>query len=205
MHSGHWRRWAVLGVLLGATTLTQAQTNTSSYDLIIRGGTVIDGTGAPGVRPPTWRSCAATSPGSARSTGQKAAAEIDATGLYVTPGFINIHSHATPEGLQRAENMLAQGVTTEIINADGGGPTDLDNQLHRLRIAGLAVNVGANIGFNAIWASVMGPNDRRPTPEDVAEDAQPRAARPRTGRVRRLGGARLQAGLLRLGGRGRSA
>ena len=34
-------------------------------------------------------------------------------------------------------------------------------------MAGLAVNVGANIGFNAIWASVMGPADRRPTPEDV--------------------------------------
>ena len=166
MHSGHWRHWAVLGVLLGATTLTQAQTNTTTYDVIIRGGTVIDGTGAPGVR----ADVAIVRGHVARVgtlAGQKAASEIDATGLYVTPGFINIHSHATPEGLQRAENMLAQGVTTEIINADGGGPTDLDNQLHRLRIAGLAVNVGANIGFNAIWASVMGPTDRRPTPQEV--------------------------------------
>ena len=166
MHSGYWRQWAVVGVLVGATTLSQAQTNTTSYDLIIRGGTVIDGTGAPGIR----ADVAIMRGHVARVgvlAGQKAASEIDATGLYVTPGFINIHSHATPEGLQRAENMLAQGVTTEIINADGGGPTDLDNQLHRLRIAGLAVNVGANIGFNAIWASVMGPTDRRPTPQDV--------------------------------------
>jgi len=166
MQSGHSRQWAVLGVLLAATTLTQAQTTTTQYDLIIRGGTVIDGSGSPGVA----ADVAIVRGHIARVgalAGQKAAAEIDATGLYVTPGFINIHSHATPEGLQRAENMLAQGVTTEIINADGGGPTDLDNQLHRLRIAGLAVNVGANIGFNAIWASVMGPNDRRPTPEDV--------------------------------------
>jgi N-acyl-D-amino-acid deacylase len=166
MHSGHWRHWAVLGVLLGATALTQAQTNTTSYDLIIRGGTVFDGTGASGVR----ADVAIVRGHVARVgmlSGQKAASEVDATGLYVTPGFVNIHSHATPEGLQHAENMLAQGVTTEIINADGGGPTDLDNQLHRLRIAGLAVNVGANIGFNAIWASVMGPTDRRPTPQDV--------------------------------------
>ncbi len=166
MHSGYWRRWAVVGVLLGAATLSQAQTNTTSYDVIIRGGTVIDGTGAPGIRADV-----AIVRGHVAKvgtlTGQKAASEIDATGLYVTPGFINIHSHATPEGLQRAENMLAQGVTTEIINADGSGPTDLDNQLHRLRIAGLAVNVGANIGFNAIWASVMGPTDRRPTPQDI--------------------------------------
>ena len=166
MHSGHWRHWAVLGVLLGATALTRAQTNTTSYDLIIRGGTVFDGTGAPGVR----ADVAIVRGHVARVgmlSGQKATTEVDAAGLYVTPGFVNIHSHATPEGLQRAENMLAQGVTTEIINADGGGPTDLDNQLHRLRIAGLAVNVGANIGFNAIWASVMGTIDRRPTPQDV--------------------------------------
>ncbi len=166
MHSGYWRHWAVVGVLLGVATLSQAQTNTTTYDLIIRGGTVIDGTGAPAVRADV-----AVVRGHVAKvgmlTGQKAASEIDATGLYVTPGFINIHSHASPEGLQRAENMLAQGVTTEIINADGSGPTDLDNQLHRLRIAGLAVNVGANIGFNAIWGSVMGPTDRRPTPQDV--------------------------------------
>ena len=47
--------------------------------------------------------------------------------------------------------------------------TDLDAQLHRLRIAGLAVNVGANIGFNSVWASVMGPADKRPTPDDIEE------------------------------------
>jgi N-acyl-D-amino-acid deacylase len=168
MPSGHLRQWAVLGALLAATTPNHAQTNTTQYDLIIRGGTVIDGSGTPG----TVADVAVVRGHIARvgtMTGQKAVTEIDATGLYVTPGFINIHSHASPEGLQRAENMLAQGVTTEIINADGGGPTDLDNQLHRLRIAGLAVNVGANIGFNAIWASVMGPNDRRPTSGDLEQ------------------------------------
>jgi len=167
MHSRYLRSWAVLGVLLAAVTaLTRAQTTTITYDVIIRGGTVIDGSGSPG----TLADVAIIRGFIAKVgalAGQKAAAEIDATGLYVTPGFINIHSHASPEGLQRAENMLAQGVTTEIINADGGGPTDLDNQLHRLRIAGLAVNVGANIGFNAIWSSVMGPADRRPTPADI--------------------------------------
>jgi N-acyl-D-amino-acid deacylase len=159
--------YAAASALAAVTALAHAQTTPSTpYDVIIRGGTVIDGSGLPRL---------AADVGIARGhiarvgslTGQQATTEIDATGLYVTPGFINIHSHATPDGLTRAENMLAQGVTTEVLNADGGGVTDLDSQLHRLRIAGLALNVGANIGFNAVWAEVMGPADRRPTPDDI--------------------------------------
>jgi N-acyl-D-aspartate/D-glutamate deacylase len=148
-----------------AAVLVHAQPPTA-YDVIIRGGTVIDGTGLPrfGADVGIVRGHIARL---GNLAGQKAATEIDATGLYVTPGFVNIHSHASAEGLQRAENMLVQGVTTEIINADGGGPTELDPQLHRLRIAGLAVNVGANIGFNAIWAAVIGPADKRPTAADI--------------------------------------
>ncbi|MCC7125552.1 MAG: amidohydrolase family protein, partial [Acidobacteria bacterium] len=137
-----------------------------AFDVIIRGGTVIDGSGAPRF---------VADVGIIRGyiarvgslAGQSAPIEIDATGLYVTPGFINIHSHATAEGLPTAVNMLVQGVTTEILNADGGGPTDLDTQLHRLRVAGLAVNAGANIGFNAIWSSVIGTSDRRPTADEI--------------------------------------
>lgn len=165
------RRAACLIITVGsaAVALTQAQTTPASpYDVIIRGGTVIDGTGLPRI---------VADVGIVRGyvarvgslTGQKAATEIDAAGLYVTPGFINIHSHATPEGLTRAENMLIQGVTTEVLNADGGGSTDLDAQLHRLRVAGLAVNVGANVGFNAVWGSVMGQADKRPAPADIEQ------------------------------------
>jgi N-acyl-D-aspartate/D-glutamate deacylase len=166
IYKAYAHRWLALGALLAFSTLTEAQPNLPSYDLIVRGGTLIDGTGAPRVLADVavLRGHVAQV---GNLAGRKAATEINAAGLYVVPGFINIHSHATPEGLQRAENMLAQGVTTEIINADGGGTTDLDSQLHRLRVAGLAVNVGANIGFNAIWAAVMGPTDRRPTPDDV--------------------------------------
>ena len=165
----HLRRWAALVVLATAGALARAQTVPSPpapYDLIIRGGTVIDGTGAP----PVLADVAVIRGHVARVgrlAGQSAAVEIDATGRYVTPGFVNIHSHATPDGLRSAANMLQQGVTTEIVNADGGGSIDLDSQLHRLRTAGLAVNVGANIGFNAIWAEVVGPTDRRPTPDEI--------------------------------------
>ena len=89
-----------------------------TFDLIIRNGTVIDGTGAE----PIKADVAITGRNILRIgdlTGQSAKREINATGLYVAPGFINLHSHASPAALSTAENMLTQGVTTELLNADG--------------------------------------------------------------------------------------
>ena len=87
--------------------------------------------------------------------------------MFVAPGFINIHSHASPDALATAVNMLTQGVTTEIFNADGGGAVDLAAQLTRVSAPGLAVNLGGYIGFNVIWQAVVGNVDRRPTPEEI--------------------------------------
>ena len=60
-----------------------------------------------------------------------------------------------------------QGVTTEIFNADGGGAADLEEQLPALKDAGLAINIGGYIGFNAVWQTVVGNTDRRPNPEEI--------------------------------------
>ncbi|MGE3274243.1 MAG: amidohydrolase family protein [Vicinamibacterales bacterium] len=133
-----------------------------AYDVILRGGTIIDGTGAP----PRVGDVAVAN-GAIVAVGDigpaTAAVELDVAGLSVAPGFINIHSHPTPAGLRGAANMLTQGVTTEILNPDGGGPIDIGGQLAELEAGGLAVNIGANVGFNTIWAEVVGQDDRRPT------------------------------------------
>src|SRR3954468_13928723 len=139
----------------------------SPYDIIIRHGTVLDGTGAA-------RDAAdvAIADGFIVRVGdlgrERAAVEIDAKGLDVAPGFINIHSHATADALPTAENMLTQGVTTEIVNPDGGGSTDIAQQLADTARSGLSVNLGAYVGFNAVWTYVVGAADRRPTDEDIA-------------------------------------
>jgi N-acyl-D-amino-acid deacylase len=153
----------VLAVVLAAATLHgQAQ----PYDIIIRNGTVIDGSGNP-----RYDADVAIRNGFIIAIGPltnvTAAREIDARGMFVAPGFINIHSHASPDGLPTAVNMLTQGVTTEIFNADGNGPLDIPQQMTTLAASGLAVNIGGYIGFNAAWANVVGNTDRRPTADEI--------------------------------------
>jgi N-acyl-D-amino-acid deacylase len=137
-----------------------------SYDIILRHGSIIDGTGA---RP--YRADIAIRNGFIVRIGDlrsaHAVADLDVSGLAVAPGFLNIHSHATPAGVRTAANMLTQGVTAEIINADGGGSTEIARQLANFSAGGLAVNLGAYAGFNSAWSSVMGPTDRRPTVDDL--------------------------------------
>jgi N-acyl-D-amino-acid deacylase len=153
-----------LCVLLASRLLHGQQ---QSFDIVIRGGTVIDGSGNP-----RYDADIAIRNGFIAAIGDlggaTAAMHIDARGLYVTPGFINIHSHASPDALPTAVNMLTQGVTTEIINADGSGALDIAQQMARLAAPGLAVNVGGYIGFNAAWIDVMRNVDRRATTEEIA-------------------------------------
>ena len=87
----------------------------------------------------------------------------------VSPGFLNIHSHANADALPSAVNVLSQGVTTEILNADGFGPIDLSAQFDGYQAAGLALNVGGMIGFNSVWQEIMGREDTRPSPDQISQ------------------------------------
>lgn len=141
------------------------QPQSPAYDLVIRHGTIVDGSGLR-----RFDGDVAIKNGFIVSVGAapgSAATEIDATGMFVAPGFINIHSHASPDALPTAVNMLTQGVTTEIFNADGAGPLDVAAQMRQLEAPGLAVNIGGYIGFNSVWQAVVGNTDRRPNPEDI--------------------------------------
>jgi len=137
------------------------------YDIVIKGGTIVDGSGLP-----AFSGDVAIVDGYIADIGIIASADarqtIDAKGLVVAPGFFNIHSHAEVEGVSTAVNMLSQGVTTEIINADGYGTIDIAAQLPTFAAKGLAENIGAYAGFNAIWQEVMGDGDVRPTAAQIA-------------------------------------
>ena len=155
----------ILLLVLLAGGAQQAQN--APFDAIIRNGTILDGSGNPRVQGDVAiRNGFIVAVGSVPA-GTAAKEEIDARGLFVVPGFINIHSHASPEALATAVNMLTQGVTTEIFNADGGGAVEVLPQLQRVAQPGLAVNVGGYIGFNAVWQLVVGSADRRPTSDEI--------------------------------------
>jgi N-acyl-D-aspartate/D-glutamate deacylase len=155
---------AVLSLLLPSAS-AQTQSHNPPFDIVLRNGTILDGSGGRPYKADVGISSGAiTAIGDLRSA--RAVVDVNVRGLFVTPGFINIHSHAAGGALPIADNMLTQGVTTEILNPDGGGSVDLAEQLSRLAARGLAVNIGAYIGFNAVWQAVVGAVDRRPTEDD---------------------------------------
>ncbi len=165
-------------------------------DLIIRNGTVIDGSGAPGVR-------ADVGVGDGHVlvigdlSGMIAAREIDATGHCVSPGFIDIHTHSDQSTLvnPRMESKVRQGVTTEIGGLCGLslaplGTADtpaaarvthdvakigmhrtwltLSDLYARVEQTGLACNYASFVGHGVIRAAVMGYDDRPPTDDERA-------------------------------------
>ena len=96
---------------------------------------------------------------------------IDAADRIVSPGFIDVHSHAA-EGLARPElrqgqPLLAQGVTTVVVNPDGGGPVDLAGQRARLEAGRVGVNVALLIGHGSVRREVIGADNRAPTAEEL--------------------------------------
>src|SRR5688572_20739479 len=109
------RRAFLVSALTAAALLSvEAQSPAPAYDVIIRNGTVIDGSGSAPF-PADVAIIGNRIARVGRIPATSAPVVVDAQGLYVTPGFINIHSHAGADALPRAENMLTQGVTTEIL------------------------------------------------------------------------------------------
>jgi N-acyl-D-amino-acid deacylase len=149
------------------------------YDLIIRNGRVLDGTGNPwfpadiGVR--NGRIVAVGS-----LAGAGATRVIDASGKYVTPGFIDIHSHAddgsSPRGgfrdpdpqIRSAPNLVSQGTTTVVVNHDGRSPLPISEQRSLLEKNGIGTNALLLVGHGTLRSRVMGQDVRRvATPDEI--------------------------------------
>ena len=161
---------AVIGALvaLGPSTATSQQ----NVDLLIRGGTVIDGTGAAGRRADVGiRGDRIVFLGDAASAGVTGSRTLDVPGLVVAPGFIDPHTHSAGDlsSPQRKANLnyLMQGVTTVVTNNDGGGPLDIAQQLADWTTNGIGTNAAVYVGQGSVRRAVMGMSDGRPTPAQL--------------------------------------
>ena len=163
----------VVAALAGSTLFTTPAISSSQQapiDLIIRGGRVFDGTGNPWIRADV-----AVLGSRIVAVGDlsdySASVELDATGLFVAPGFIDVHSHAsgglTSEDRSDARTLLYQGVTTVVINPDGRSP-DIAEQRAALLEHGLGVNAAQMVGHGTIRGAVIGMEDRAPTADELA-------------------------------------
>ncbi len=140
------------------------------YDTIIRNAEVHDGTGAPSIIADVAirGGRIARIGGLADATARN---EIDATGLVLAPGFIDVHSHAagalaTPE-LAPGEPLLRQGITTIFANPDGGGPIDMAGQREALEAAAPGVNVAQLVPHGSVRREVLGMANRHASPSEV--------------------------------------
>jgi N-acyl-D-aspartate/D-glutamate deacylase len=155
-----------------ATTWLGAQpAPAQAFDILIRNGRVLDGTGTPWYRADIGiRGDRIVAVGAL--TASKARSVVDAQDRFVSPGFVDVHSHAGPglltAGLKHGQPVLAQGITTVLVNPDGGGPVDLAGQRATYTKQGIGPNVGLFVPHGSIRQQVMAMSDRDPDPGELS-------------------------------------
>ncbi len=161
------------------------------YDLVIINGRVVDGSGAAPVEADVavrGDTIVLVGPVGQR-TRDHTRRVIDARGMIVSPGFIDIHTHSDYSLLAdgTAQSKVRQGVTTEILGeADSAGPVQgkatrsapyglevdwntLGGYFKRLERQGISVNVGSFVGATQVRRCVLGEESREPTPAEMDE------------------------------------
>ena len=151
-------------ILAPAALVAQAP----AYDLLLRGGRIVDGTASP------WYRADVAIKGDtivriAPAITEPAARVVDVNGLIVAPGFIDIHTHARRGifDLPTADNYTRQGVTTLVEGPDGGSPLPLKPFLDKITALGIAPNFATFIGQGTIRGEVVGNTDRAATREEI--------------------------------------
>ena len=170
---------ASLLALAGAPTVVRRR---PAHDLVIRGGTVMVGTGSEGIEADVAIAGGRIAAVEARLT-ERGTDEIDARGLVVAPGFVDLHSHGDGSMQEdpRMESLVRQGITTIVAGQDGTSRSEAGGQrsgqsaagasfaalFQRIDTIGPAVNVASMIGLGTVRGRVVGNTDRPATPDEI--------------------------------------
>jgi N-acyl-D-amino-acid deacylase len=160
--------------LAGAPALVRQQ---GAYDLVIRNGTVLDGTPSPGMEADVAISGDRIAQVGPRLAG-RGTEEIDARGMAVSPGFVDLHSHGdgSMDDDPRQESLIRQGITTIVVGQDGSSRGGGNGQGASEGMAGVlasvdalkpAVNLATMIGLGSVRGRVVGNDDRPATPDEL--------------------------------------
>jgi N-acyl-D-amino-acid deacylase len=150
-----------IAIFITGCTAPAPSSRAPDYDVVIRGGRVIDGTGAAAVTGDV-----AIRDGRVAGIGKIAGrgrTEIDAHGKVVAPGFIDVHTHAEDvTDLPIGENFLRMGVTTIVTGNCGGSKLNVAEFFDAIVKTKVALNVATLIGHNTVRGQVMGGSFARP-------------------------------------------
>ncbi len=157
-----------LAAVLGLALAQPASAQTPPYDLVLRNGRIVDGTGSP------WHRADLAIRGDtivriAPSISDCAVRVIDIEGRVIAPGFIDVHTHARRGifDVPTADNYVRQGVTTVMEGADGSSPVPLGPFLARLEALPKSLNIGTFIGQGSIRSTVIGEVNRQPAADEL--------------------------------------
>jgi N-acyl-D-amino-acid deacylase len=157
------------------TTRSNAQTPSAKPSILIVHAQVADGTGAPLRKVDVRISGDRITAIAANLKPQPGEQVIDAKGLVLAPGFIDIHNHST-KGLESdplAESQIAQGITTIVLGADGDSPWPIAPYLAARRANPASLNIAMMAGHATIREQVMGKDFRRvATPAEITKMTQ---------------------------------
>ncbi len=170
-----------LGLAMGASAgIAAAQT--PAYDLLLVGGRVFDGSGNPARRADVGiRGDRIVAVGRLEGRpGREAARTIQMDGLHLSPGWVDLHSHADRAlvgddlDARRAVNLVAQGITTVVMGADGRNPIwPIRDEIAAYESQGTGMNVVPMVGHSTVRLQVMGADHERPaTDGEVARMAE---------------------------------
>jgi len=163
------RLLVVIGLLVGlALSAGLPRAQTPSYDLVIRHGRIVDGTGSPWYR----ADLAIRGDTIARIApiiDAPATRVVDAAGIVVAPGFIDLHTHARRGifDVPTADNYVRQGVTTLVEGPDGSSPIPLRPFLDRVAATRITPNFAMFIGQGSVRDQIIGSVDRKATPPEI--------------------------------------
>ncbi len=151
----------IVVVLIFLTTANICRGHVNDFDIIIRGGQIVDGTGSE-----AYRTDIGIKDGRIVEIGKlqdgKSGRIINAEGMTAAPGFIDIHTHTDHDILKNpsAENYIRQGVTTVVGGNCGGSPYPIGGFLKRVSSRGIALNFALLAGHNTIRREIMGMENR---------------------------------------------